>query len=123
MAKKHYFDPKEFVQKVLQDCKLTNEQGEVRQKLEDRIELALSDRITATIVANFDEREFALLEQIMEDHQELDEFDAISMIAPNVPGMQEELQKAIQDLYEELVHDAAEIDRALEMRKAAEGKK
>ena len=117
---KHYFDPKAFVQKVIQDCKLTNESEVIRQKLEDRIELALSDRITATIVAKFTERELQLLDKMLEDHPELDEFDAISMIAPSIPGMQEELQKAIDDLYEELTHDAAEIDRAMQMRRAAE---
>jgi hypothetical protein len=120
MAKAKYFNPKDFVNKVIADSHLGDVDEKTRSVLEDAVQRRLAERITATIINQFNEKEFVLLEKILDDHPELDEIDAISVISSNIPGLQDKLGKAVTDLYEEITYDAGEIQKSMDMRKAAE---
>jgi|GEM_PF-2045945 len=122
MAKKpQYFDPKVFVDKVMRDCDFGDLDEETRVALEEGIQRRLAERIVASIIDSFNEREFTLLEKVMEDHPELDDIDAVMLISTEIPNLQEKLEKAIMDLYDELVFDAKEIQQAMDARKQSEG--
>ena len=121
MAKKpQYFDSKVFVDKVMRDCNFGEIDDKTREALEEGIQRRLAERIVATLIDSFTEREFALLEKVIESHPELDDIDAIMLISNEIPNLQERLEKAIMDLYEEMTYDAKEIQQALDTRAMAE---
>jgi len=121
MAKKpQYFDPKLFVDKVMRDCDFGELDEKTRSVLEEGIQKRLSERIVATIIDSFNQREFALLEKVMEDHPELDDIDAIMLISSEIPNLQGKLEKAIVDLYEEMVFDVEQIQMAMDSRQQTE---
>ena len=122
-TKVKYFDYREFVNKVLEDCKLGSMPEQVKVELEDAVERRLGERITATIINTFGERELRLLEKVLVDHPELDEVDALTVVSSNIPGLQEKLGKAIQDLYDELTYEASSIQQSMDMRAVAEASK
>jgi len=124
MSKKpQYFDPKFFVDKVMRDCDFGKIDDKMRKELEEGIQRRLAERVVATIIDSFNEREFVLLEKVMEDHPELDDIDAIMLISTEIKNLQPRLEKAITDLYEEMTYDAAEIQKSMDMRKVAEESK
>lgn len=119
-TKPQYFDPKVFVDKIMRDCDFGEIDEKTRLALEEGIERRLAERIVATIINGFNAREFSLLEMVMEDHPELDDIDCIMLISKEIPNLQERLEKAIMDLYEEMTYDAREIQRAMDNRAMAE---
>ncbi len=121
MAKKpQYFDPKVFVDKVMHDCEFGKLDESTERALREGIQRRLAERIVASVIESFTEREIALLEKVIEDHPELDDIDAIMLIATEVQNLQERLEKAIMDLYEEMVYDARQIQVAMDNRRQAE---
>lgn len=121
MAKKaQYFEPKMFVDKVMRDCDFGELDDQTERALRSGIQRRLSERIVASIIDSFTEREIALLEKVIEDHPELDDVDAIMLISTEVPNLHERMEKGIMDLYEELTYDAREIQGAMDRRAQAE---
>ncbi len=121
MSKKpQYFDPTVFVDKVMRDCDFGDIDDKTRSALEEGIQRRLAERIVASIIDSFNEREFTLLEKVMEDHPELDDIDCIMLISTEVPNLEQRLEKAIMDLYDELTYDARQIQQAMDNRKQAE---
>ena len=119
MAKKtQYFDPRGFVQKVMQDSKFGEMSDTTRRALEEGIHRRLGERIMATIIDQFSEREFTIMEKMMEDHPEIDNLDAIILVAGEIPHLQALLEKAVMDLYEEMTYDANRLQKALESAKS-----
>ena len=106
MSKTMYFDPQNFVTEVIKDMKLEKltapEMLELRQAIEDR----LADRILVTVIDCFTHENLQLYKKLLEDHKELSKFDVIMMIVPQISGIREKLQDAINALYFELTYDA-----------------
>ena len=75
-----------------------------------QIESLLNERIISTVIDRFGRRELDLFEKILEDHPELDEVDALMVIAPDVPGIKENLERAINSLFFELTHNSAQVE-------------
>lgn len=118
MAKKtKYFDVERFVSEVIRDMKFGKIAAPVEMELRGVIEAQLGDRIMATIINSFQEKEMQLFNNILKDHPELDEIDAVMMVAPNVPGLSEKLERNINSLYRELVYDAEHVELAMKDRK------
>ncbi len=118
--KVQYFNSQAFVDKVLEDCQLGDVSAQERSELEEQVERRLSERITATVINGMTERDMQLYEKVLADHPELDDMDALTVIASNLPDLQMKLLKSIQDLYEELTYDAQQIQMAMDRRVQAE---
>ena len=108
MAKPTYFHPDSFVDEVIKALGLDD--GNNHSELREELVTCLSDRIMATIFNSFDQREIKLFEKMLADHPELDPLDAIMMIAPWIDGLKDKLERNINSLYAELVHDAAKVE-------------
>lgn len=118
--KVQYFNSQAFVDKVLEDCQLGDVSAQERSELEEQVERRLSERITATVINGMTDRDMQLYEKVLADHPELDDMDALTVIASNLPDLQVKLLKSIQDLYEELTYDAQQIQMAMDRRVQAE---
>lgn len=118
--KVQYFNSQAFVDKVLQDCDLGDVSAQERAELEEQVERRLSERITATVINSMTDRDMNLYEKVLADHPELDDMDALTVIASNLPDLQLKLLKSIQDLYDELTYDARQIQTAMDRRAEAE---
>ncbi len=118
--KVQYFNSQAFVDKVLEDCDLGNVSAQERAELEEQVERRLSERITATVINGMTDKDMQLYEKVLSDHPELDDMDALTVIASNLPDLQLKLLKSIQDLYEELTYDARQIQTAMDRRDEAE---
>lgn len=92
---------------------MENASPEVKEELSNEIAQTLSDRVTATVIASMGDKEIFLLEKTLEDHPELDEIDALSIITSYIPGLDDRIVKAVSDLYDELVENARMIDESL----------
>lgn len=114
-----YFDPQLFIDKVMRECDFGHLDKETRESLDEAITIRLAERIVATVIDNFTGDEFVLLEKVMEDHPELDDIDAIMIISSRVPDLQVKLEKAMSDLYKEMVYNVSEIGKAVQHREYA----
>jgi hypothetical protein len=108
-----YFNIENFVQMVLKETGMDKSEPKVVEELSLEISQTLSDRITATVIASLGDKEMFLLEKTLEDHPELDEIDALSIITSYVPGLNERILKEVSDLYEELIGNVKAIEQRL----------
>lgn len=115
-----YFNPKAFAQQVLEDCKMGDIPDQLRLELEEQIGRRLAERVTATVINTFQERELILFEKVLADHPELDTMDALTVVASGIPDLQLKLLKSIQDLHDELTQDAENIQQAMDQRQQSE---
>ncbi|MCC6643806.1 hypothetical protein IT411_03585 [Candidatus Peregrinibacteria bacterium] len=84
-----------------------------KTELKDQITQTLYDRINAVVVSALGEKELFLLQKSMEDHPELDEIDVLSIITSYVPGLEEKIVQAVDQLYSEIVANVKQIDKNL----------
>lgn len=108
-----YFNPTEFGDRVIQDMNLGEVSPETLAGLHEQIETMLTERILDTVIAAFTKRDLELFEKMLEDHPELDEVDALMVLGTSIDGLKEKLERAIQSLYQELVGEAAMVERAM----------
>ncbi len=109
MTKIQFTTPEVFIKKVIEDSQLGEMPGEERAKLERSIARRMEERVTTTIIDSFGEEEFGVFNEILDDHPELDEIDALSLVAAKIPGLQERLNEAMQKLYDELLEGADQV--------------
>lgn len=107
MPKQNYFNPAKFIDDVIKAMNLGTVAAPTMLALRDEIETLLSERIIGTVIGGFGKREMELFEKILEDHPELDEIDAMMVIAPEVPGLKDNLERQINSLFTELTCGAA----------------
>lgn len=108
-----YFNIDNFVDMILKEVKMDKSSPEVLDELRLEIAQTLSDRVTATLIASLGEKELFLMNKTLEDHPELDEIDCLSIITSYVPGLDQKILKAVDDLYVEMVQDVKRIDQIL----------
>ena len=104
------FNAAQFAEEVLKETGMQNIKPEVKQQLTEEIIQTLTESVIGVLIDSFTDREFFLFRKILEDHPNIDEIDAVSVIAPSIPGINELLLKTISDLFEELVEDARLIN-------------
>ena len=109
-----YFNAENFVQMVLKETGMDKAAPHIIEELSLEIATTLSERITATVISSLGDKEIFLLEKTLEDHPELDEIDALSIITPSVPGLDERILKEVSDLYDELIGTVNLIDKKLD---------
>jgi hypothetical protein len=97
------FDPQAFVAKVLEKNQLNLLPPETRAKFEKSIEKSLYERLSVTVFNSLDDHDIERYEQILAKHPEFEALDAVAMIAPNIPGLEQMLEKAMDELFRELI--------------------
>lgn len=115
MPKQNYFNPDKFIDEVIAAMSLGDTDAATTLALREEIEVLLNDRIVSTVIGAFDKREMELFEKILEDHPELDEIDAMMVIAPEVPGLKESLERALNSLYFELAYNARQVEEGMHL--------
>ena len=118
MSKPQYFKIEKFIDEVIKDMKLGDAPAPTMLALREAIEAKLSDRILATVINGMEERELILFETMLTDHPELDEIDALMVLAPQIHGLKEKMERNINSLYSELTYDAEQIGKNLAAVKA-----
>ena len=113
MQKVKYFDSEKFVNDALAAMKLGETNAVTLLALREEIENLLSDRIIGTVIGSMDKKAMQTYNNILEDHPELDEMDALMMLLPSIEGLKEKLERAINSLYNELIYDASRIGKSL----------
>lgn len=108
-----YFNIEDFIDMILREVKMDKASPEVMAELKMEIGRTVSDRVTSTIITSLGEKELFLMNKTLEDHPELDEIDCLSIITSYVPGLDQKILKAVDDLYEEMVENVKKIDLAL----------
>ena len=113
MPKTNYFKPDKFVDDVIAAMKLGRVDAPTMLALREQIESMLNERIISTVVGGLRRRELDLFEKILEDHPELDEIDALMVIAPEVPGIKDSLERSINSLFFEFTYNAAQVEKGM----------
>ncbi len=116
MKTKNYFNPTEFVQKVLKDSNLGHMSQETRTGLETMVTSRLRERLIATIIRSFSEADMKTLSEVTEANPAMDEIDILTSVADKIPGLPEKLLKAVDELYEEITYESKQIDNAMKAR-------
>jgi hypothetical protein len=112
-----YFQVNKFVDEVIKAMKIGKTSDFKNAALREEIEARLGDRIIVTVINSMETRELKIFESLMVDHPELDEIDALMVMAPNMPGLKEKLERNINSLYAELAYDAERIEESLKANK------
>lgn len=107
--KPFYFNPDTFVREVFKALHFDAKDKAAHAALRKEIVAALGDRVMATIFNSFRQRDIQLFEKMLQDHPELEQIDAVLLIAPQIKGLKERLERQINSLYFELIHDAERI--------------
>jgi len=113
MPKQNYFNPDKFIDDIIAAMNLGNADAATLLALREEIETLLNERIVNTVIGGFGKREMELFEKILEDHPELDEIDAMMVIAPEVPGLKESLDRTLNSLYFELAYNARQVEEGM----------
>jgi hypothetical protein len=108
-----YFNTENFVEMILKEVKMDNAVPKVKDELSREIAQTLSDRVTAVVVASLSEKDVFLLQKTIEDHPELDEIDCLSIITSYVPGLDDRILKAVNDLFYEIVDTVRLLDQKI----------
>lgn len=108
-----YFDAKGFIDDVMKEMQLDETPAPIRLELREAIFDRLSDRIMSTVLSSFEEKDVVIFENMLQDHPELDELDVVMIVAKQIKGLKERLERQINSLYSELTYDAAKIKEAM----------
>jgi hypothetical protein len=111
--KPSYFDSEKFIAAVLKEMGLDKEPAPMLLALREEIENVLVARIIGTVINKMGKKEMAMYTNICSDHPEIDEMDALMILAPSIEGLKEAMERNLNSLYSELVYDAKQIDKRL----------
>ncbi len=117
MSKITNFDLVQYVKKVIAGCKLTDATPEILDELTEAIAVRTTNRIIATVTSYFSDKEVAEVADLLQKNPKMEDFEALMTVAAGVPQMEEHLEKALDDLYQELTYDSTEIAKAMEKAK------
>jgi len=106
MNKAVYFNAEKFIDDVIMAMDLGDAKAITMLELREEIGLLLSQRIVGTIIDSFSQKELDLFEKLLEDHPELDEVDALMVLAPGIDGLKEKMERNINSLFFEMVKNA-----------------
>lgn len=112
--KPQYFNADAFVDALLKDLQMDHADPQTLEDLRTEISLTLAERVNAVVISSLDENDLFLLQKTLEDHPELDEIDCLSIITPNIPGLDARIIKAVDDLYAELLGRARLLGKQLQ---------
>ncbi len=106
----HYFDPEQFIENIMANLPLDNATDEQKKRIKLAIGMRLRERMLTIIISSFTLQDYALMALLMEDHSELDSFDALGLAAMNKPELSEKLKIAAAGLYEDMLEEAQQLN-------------
>jgi hypothetical protein len=115
--KKSYFRPEEFIERVFKATGMDKAPLLMQEELKLELIQTLMTTISNTILNAFEDKELFMLQKMLEDHPEIEQIDAITIIAASIPGLEQRLGEVVEDLYEELVQDYKDIEAAIKPQK------
>lgn len=107
------FDLDAFIDALLVDMRMGGAAEEVRAELRRELELTFRERLMSLIVTSLSEGDLFALQQMRDERQDLDIIDILSIMVPQIPGLNELIVKEVDDFYEEMLGRARDIDAAL----------
>lgn len=109
MKKPQYFNIDDFVDSVIAELHVGDQQGPALDELRLTIAQQLRQRLVMKIFQELDREHFTMFERLLKDHPELGELDALMMMLPNIEGMREKLVDTVNILHEELATEARAV--------------
>lgn len=109
MNKNELFNPEEFADMVLQKIGMDKAKPDVLKQLKVEIIQTLSDTIIETMKTSLSEKDLVVMDKMMKENSELDEFDCLSIIISSNVEMQRQILKAVDDLYVSLVSNGSKL--------------
>src|SRR3989338_1413814 len=94
----------ELIDRVIGELGLADVPKDTLNDLHEQIEQMLDVRIMDTVIGSFTDDEFLMIDYLMANYEELDEMDAVMVIATEKPHLAELLQTMLDELLADL-HD------------------
>ncbi len=113
------FNLKSFIQEVLMACKFANLSNKERLALEEAIERMLTERIIATIISSFGDKDVEMYEKLFLENSNIDQLEAILSVAAEIPGIREKVDKATQNLAGELTYNVGGVEKVIKTNQKA----
>ncbi len=98
-----YFQADKFADQVIKDMNLLTTDAAYIKELKQEIINLLGERIISVLIDHFGPNEVERFEKLMDDHPEISEMDAMILMAPEIPGLKEDLEKQVDSLHQELL--------------------
>lgn len=117
------FDIIGFRKAVLERMGLSDIPVEEREKLEHEIGKRVEQRIVAAVVGILTPEEVNIFEQVMRENEDIDPIKVVIDLANQHDELSNVLDKAMQDLYQELVADADKVNEIYDRKKEGDRRK
>lgn len=99
------FDYFSYIDRIMLDLKLPeNTPDENRQKIRALVEELVDERIIEIVLSLFDKKEFDMMDEMMKQQPDMDESEALFMVADTIIDLPEKLSRALDGLREEFTH-------------------
>ncbi len=108
------FDIIGFRKAVLERMGLNDISSEEREKLEHEIGKRVEQRIVAAVVGILTAEEVNIFDEVMKANEDIDPVKVVIDLANQHDELSDVLDKAMQDLYQELVSDADRVNEIYE---------
>ena len=100
-------------------CKFANLSNKERLALEEAIERMLTERIIATIISSFGDKDVEMYEKLFLENSNIDQLEAILSVAAEIPGIREKVDKATQNLAGELTYNVGGVEKVIKTNQKA----
>ena len=97
----------------MEKMNLENAEPSIKRKIEKEITKTLGQRIITSVVNSMTEEDMVKYEVIRHAHPEFSKYEVLFALIDDMPVLHEVMMKGINDLAQELVYDAARLDKAL----------
>lgn len=104
------FSFKKFVDQVMEKMKLNEIPEDQKEKFRKQIVETLGDRIITSAVNGMNNENILQFEMIRSENPQFTTFETLFMMADNIPAIAQIIEKSINDLEEELTHDADKVN-------------
>lgn len=104
------FSFKKFIDHVMEKMKVNKIPEDQKEKFRKQIIETLGDRIITSAVNGMNTENILQLEIIRSENPEFTTFEALFMMADNIPAIAQIIEKNINDLEKELTYDADKVN-------------
>ncbi|MBI5755145.1 hypothetical protein HZA41_02920 [Candidatus Peregrinibacteria bacterium] len=99
------FDYFSYIDQIMRDLKLPeNTPEENRQKIRALVEELVDDRIIQIVLSMFDKKKFDMMDEMMKKNSDMDESEALFIVADTIADLPLKLDRALDGLRDEFTH-------------------